>query len=135
MKTMGSTTLEREDLDRSPEPDNAYYIGNQSLVKGRNVDLKQDPAPDLVVEVDITHTDIDKLRLYASMGVPEFWRYNGQVWRIYQLQKGQYQEVETSPTFPQMPKEKLYEFLIQAQQDEVDAEQTFRAWVRSLQAS
>jgi Uma2 family endonuclease len=132
MKTMGSTTLEREDLDRSPEPDNAYYIENQPLVKGRNVDLKQDPAPDLVVEVDITHTDIDKLRLYASMGVPEFWRYNGQAWRIYQLQEGQYQEVETSPTFPQVPKEKLYEFLTQAQQDEVEAEQTFRAWVRSL---
>ncbi len=135
MKTMGSTTLEREDLDRSPEPDNAYYIGNQPLVKGRNVDLKQDPAPDLVVEVDITHTDIDKLRLYASMSVPEFWRYNGQVWRIYQLQDGQYQEVETSPTFPQVAKEKLYEFLTQAQQDEVEAEQTFRAWVRSLQDS
>lgn len=26
IKTMGSTTLMREDLDRSPEPDNAYYI-------------------------------------------------------------------------------------------------------------
>lgn len=133
IKSMGSTTLQREDLDRSPEPDNAYYIGNQPLVKGRNVDLKQDPAPDLVVEVDITHTDIDKLRLYASMGVPEFWRYNGRVWRIYQLQAGQYQEVETSPTFPQVPQEKLYDFLIQAQQDEVAAEQAFRAWVRSLQ--
>ncbi len=117
IKTMGSTTLEREDLDRSPEPDNAYYIQNQPLVAGRMVNLHQDPPPDLVVEVDITHTDIDKLRLYASMGVPEFWRYNGQVWRIYQLQAGQYQERDTSPTFPFVPKEKLYEFLTQALQD------------------
>jgi Uma2 family endonuclease len=130
IKTMGSTTLEREDLDRSPEPDNAYYIQTYALVAGRTIDLTQDPPPDLVVEVDITHTDIDKLRLYAAMGVPEFWRYGGQGWRIYQLQDSQYQEVETSPTFPFVPKTKLYEFLEQAQQDEVEAEAVFRAWVR-----
>ena len=132
IKTMGSTTLEREDLDRSPEPDNAYYIQNQPLVAGRTVRLDSDPPPDLVVEIDITHTDIDKLRLYASLGIPEFWRYNGQIWRIYQLQGQQYQEVEASPTFPNLPKGKLYEFLALAQQDEVEAEQQLRAWLRSL---
>ena len=125
LKTMGSTTLEREDLDRSPEPDNAYYIQNQLQVASKTVDLQQDPPPDLVVEIDITHTEIKKLDLYASLGVPEFWRYNGRVWRIYQLQAGQYQEVETSPTFPFVPKQRLYAFLAQAQQDEVEAEQTF----------
>lgn len=132
IKTMGSTTLEQEDLDRSPEPDNAYYIQNQPLVAGRAVRLESDPPPDLVVEIDITHTDIDKLRLYASLGVPEFWRYNGQIWRIYQLQGQQYQEVEASPTFPTVPKAKLYEFLALAQQDEVEAEQQLRSWLRSL---
>jgi Uma2 family endonuclease len=130
IKTMGSTTLEREDLDRSPEPDNAYYIHNQPQVAGRTVNLESDPPPDLVVEIDITHTDIDKLRLYASMGVAEFWRYNGRIWRIYHLQEGQYQEIETSPTFPKVPKQKLYDFLALAQQDEVEAEQQLRAWVR-----
>jgi len=131
IKTMGSTTLERQDLDRSPEPDNAYYIQNQPLVAGRNVDLASDPPPDLVVEIDITHTDINKLRLYASLGVPEFWRYNGQIWRIYELQDSQYQEVEISPTFPFVPKQKLYEFLATAQQDEVEADQQLRKWLRS----
>jgi Uma2 family endonuclease len=130
IKSMRSTTLEREDLDRSPEPDNAYYIQNQPLVAGRTVDLKRDPPPDLVVEVDITHTDIDKLHLYASMGVPEFWQFNGQIWRIYQLQERQYQEVNVSPTFAFVPKEKLYEFLVQAQQDEVAAELALRTWIK-----
>jgi hypothetical protein len=64
------------------------------------------------------------------MGVSEFWRYDGQVWRIYQLQDSKYQEVETSSTFPFVSKTKLYEFLSQAQQDEVEAEVSFRAWVR-----
>ena len=135
LKTMGSTTLDREVLDRSAKPDNAYYIQNQARVAGRNVDLENDPPPDLVVEVDITHTDIDKLRFYASMGVAEFWRYNGETWQIYhrqdQCQDEEYTEVGTSPTFPLVPKIKLYEFLAQARQDEVAAELALREWVRS----
>lgn len=130
IKTMGSTRLEREDLDRGAEPDNAYYIQNQPLVAGKTVNLEEDPPPDLVVEIDITHTDIKKQELYASMGVPEFWRFNGRVWRIYQLEGGEYLEVEISPTFGQVPKTKLYEFLAQALEDEVAAEQSLRQWIR-----
>jgi len=132
LKTLGSTTLDREALDRSAEPDNAYYIQNQARVAGRNVNLDQDPPPDLVVEVDITHTDVNKLRVYASLEIPEFWRYNGDTWRIYQLHDGSYGEVEISPTFPFVPKVRLYEFLAQARQDEVAAELDLRKWVRSL---
>lgn len=131
IKTMGSTTLDRESLDRSAEPDVAYYIQNQPLVAGRDVDLEKDPPPDLIVEVDITHTDIDKLQLYAAMGVPEFWRYNGKVWRIYLLQDSAYTESPVSPTFSKVPKEKLYEFLATARQSEAKAERDFREWVRS----
>jgi Uma2 family endonuclease len=129
IKTMGSTTLDRSDLDRGAEPDNAYYIQNQSLVAGRKVDLAIDPPPDLVVEVDITHTDINKPALYASMDVPEFWRYDGREWRIYQLQGTAYLEVANSPTFPIVSKEKFYEFLAVAQRDEVEAEVNLREWV------
>ncbi|MGB3557272.1 MAG: Uma2 family endonuclease [Geitlerinemataceae cyanobacterium] len=130
MKTMGSTTLDREDLDRSSEPDNAYYIQNQPKVAGRTVNLKTDPPPDLIVEVDITHTDIDKKRLYASMGVPEFWRYNGQEISIYQLVEGEYQEFDRSPTFSAIEKSELYQFLEKARQDEVEAELNFRQQIR-----
>ncbi len=64
LKSMRSTTLNREDLDRGAEPDNAYYIQNQPQVAGRTVNLQQDLPPDLVVEVDMIHTDIDKNSLY-----------------------------------------------------------------------
>ena len=132
IKTMGSTTLDREDLNRGAEPDKAFYIQNQPAVAGRRVDLSQDPPPDLVVEVEISHSDIDKLKLYAAMGVPEFWRYNGKILRIYQLQEGLYHEVEQSPTFPQVPKIRLYQFLSEGQEDEIAAEHTLRNWLRSL---
>jgi Uma2 family endonuclease len=130
LKTMGSTTLDRQDLNRGAEPDNAYYIQNQPKVAGRKVDLAKDPPPDLIVEVDITRTDIDKNRLYASMGVPEFWRFNGQVWKILQLQESEYSEVSHSPTFPWVEKEDLYRFLDQGRMDEIEAEVSFRQWVR-----
>lgn len=126
IKTMGSTTMNYPLLEKGAEPDNAYYIQNQPLVKGRNVDFAIDPPPDLVVEVDITHTDIRKNQLYASIGVSEFWRFNGQVWRIYQLQAGAYVEVEKSPTFSQVGKEQLYNFLKIAKEDEVEAVRTLR---------
>ena len=131
VKTLGSTTLDREDLDRGAEPDNGYYIQNQPQVAGRAIDLAVDPPPDLVVEVDINHTDIDKNALYAAMGVPEFWRFSGRVWCIYQLRDGEYGECDRSPTFPAVCKDDLYQFLTASQTDEVAAEINFRTWLRT----
>jgi Uma2 family endonuclease len=132
VKTMGSTTMNYPGKKKGAEPDNAYYIQNQPLVKGRNVDFSQDPPPDLVVEVDITHTDIDKDRFYADLGVPEFWRFNGEVLRILRLEAGAYVEVEVSPLFPLVPKEWLYRFLEEAQEDEIGAVQLLRVWWQEL---
>ena len=131
IKTMESTTLKCSELESSGEPDQSYYITNESLVRGHQVDLTRDPPPDLVIQVDITHTDINKNALYATLGIPEFWRYNGETLTIYQLQNGQYQEVPTSPTFPQVPKEQLYIFLQNCtQQGETAAKRTLRAWIQ-----
>jgi Uma2 family endonuclease len=132
IKTMGSTTMNYPGFKKGAEPDNAYYIKHQPLVKGRNVDFSQDPPPDLVVEVDITHTDIAKNQFYSTLGVPEFWRFNGKIWRIYQLQEKVYVEVEFSPTFPQVPKERLYTFLAQAKEDEIEAVQNLRSWWQEI---
>ncbi len=134
LKSMGSTTMNYPGLGKGSEPDCSYYIQNQSIVKGRTVDFSQDPPPDLVVEVDITHTDIQKNTFYAAIGVPEFWRFNGKVWRIYQLQAGEYREVQVSPTFPQVPKERLYQFLEEAQEDHIEAVRSLRRWWSELQA-
>jgi len=131
LKSMRSTTLDREDLNRGAEPDNAYYIQNQPKVKGREVNLSIDPPPDLVVEVDITHTDIDKNRLYAAMGVPEFWRYNGEEWFIYLLEEDAYIETSRSATFPIVTKDDLYQFLEQAKQEEIRAGKALRNLIKA----
>lgn len=130
IKTMGSTTLDREDLLKSAEPDNGYYIQSFDLVADHPIDLTADPAPDLVVEVDITHTDINKNNLYASLGVPEFWRFNGQEWKILCLEEGAYVECDRSPTFPFVAKPDLCQFLEAALLREMSAETALRQWVR-----
>jgi Uma2 family endonuclease len=153
MKTMGSTTLDRADLLKSAEPDNGYYIqnynkpiakqgfsarcagaktlnNNTNQVTDHSINLAIDPPPDLVVEVDITHTDINKNQLYASMGVPEFWRFNGQEWIVLCLVDDAYESCDRSPTFPFVSKADLYQFLETALVDEVTAEINFRQWVK-----
>ncbi len=72
LKSLASTTLNRPDLDVGAEPDQCYHVKNEPLVRGRTVNSKTDPPPDLVIEVDITHTDINKNALYKDLGVPEF---------------------------------------------------------------
>ncbi|MGA1621481.1 MAG: Uma2 family endonuclease [Synechocystis sp.] len=131
LKTMGSTTINFEQQKRGSEPDCAYYIQNQPRVAGRKVNFAIDPPPDLVVEVDISHTDIDKNRFYSGLGVPEFWRYDGQRLNIFVLVDGHYEEQDQSPTFPLVTKTNLYTFLAQAQQDEIEAERTFRVYVQT----
>ncbi|MEO0373199.1 MAG: Uma2 family endonuclease [Cyanobacteria bacterium P01_A01_bin.17] len=134
IKSMASTTLRRSELQKGAEPDKCYYIQNEPLVRGRTVDLETDPPPDLVIGVDITHCDIDKNALYAQLGVPEFWRYDGKVLRVYQLQQNQYKEVETSPTFPWLPKERFYHYLQQCRAiGEAQAQRDFRDWVQAGQ--
>jgi len=39
--------------------------------------LSSVPPPDLVVEADLTSSSLDKLTIYASLGVAEVWRYAG----------------------------------------------------------
>ncbi|NJK64706.1 MAG: Uma2 family endonuclease [Synechococcaceae cyanobacterium SM2_3_1] len=123
LKTLGSTTLERPDLNRGAEPDKAFYIQNYDKVAGKMVDLQRDPPPDLVLEVDITHTDLDKDQLYASLGIPEFWRFDGERIRFLVLKGGKYQEFAYSPTFPVLQKEDIYQFLQACFVDEIEAEQ------------
>ena len=51
LRSLGSLTLEREDLTRAVEPDSCFYIQNESFVRGRNINLPNDPPPDLGMKI------------------------------------------------------------------------------------
>lgn len=133
IKRTGSLTLTRDDLERGGEPDSSYYIQNESLVRNKeNIDLATDPPPDLVLEVEYSRSAIDKLALYAAMEIPELWRFNGSVLRVYTLaDRRQYTEVEFSPTFNPIPVREIPHFLQQAKAKGENATSLdFRTWVR-----
>lgn len=69
---MASTTLKIPALKISAEPDKCYYIQNEPAVRGKRVDLSTDLPLDLILEIDINHTDINKNQVYQDMKVPEF---------------------------------------------------------------
>jgi Uma2 family endonuclease len=72
---LANTTWDREDLLKAIEADECYYIQSVGRIQNKEVvDLAVDPPPDLAVEVEVTNPAIDKLRVYAALGVPEVWR-------------------------------------------------------------
>ena len=133
IRSLGSLTCRREDLAIGLEPDQCYYIQNEDVVWDKEqIDLNQDPPPDLVVEIDVTSSSIDRLSLYASLGVPEVWRYDGNRLIIYQLEAQEYVERTVSPTFPFLSQVEMLRFLeLRRTTKEKALIRLFREWVRS----
>ena len=132
LKSVGSLTCKRPDRMRGVEPDSGFYIQNEPLVRNnKEIDLATDPPPDLVVEVDFTSSSLDRLPIYADIGVPELWRYDEPVIQIYQLLEGQYIPCTLSPTFANLPLTEIPRFLEESLKiGEIPMLRAFRAWVR-----
>ncbi len=108
----GSTTFRREDLERGFEPDSCFYFQNESVVRDKErLDLTVDPPPDLIVEIDITSPSLDKFSIFAQLGVPEVWRYDGTILGIFRLEGGSYVERQTSGVLPIVTNAVLTDFL------------------------
>jgi len=132
IKSAGSTTLKRKIENRGIEPYNCYYIQNELAVRGRQeLDLETDSPPDLAIEIDITSSSVNKFGIYAALGVPELWRYNGRVLKFYQLAERQYIECEFSIAFPIVSVTEMSRFIEQSKTTgEIALLKSFRAWVR-----
>ena len=133
----GSMTCRREDLERGLEPDECYWIANEPLIRGRDeIDLEEDPPPDLAMEVEVSRSTLDRMGLYARLRVPEVWCWDGQHLRVYLLDAdGNYVESNRSLAFPFLPVAELERFLAQATTiSETKLLRSFRAWVREQMA-
>lgn len=128
---LGSTTFKRPELIGA-EPDKCFYIRNIALVRGKKrLNLDKDPAPDLVVEIDVTSSSSDRLQVYADLGITEVWIYNGELLVIKQLQNAAYINSQTSQFFPNVPIPEIAGFLQQAETiDYLELVKIFRQWVR-----
>ncbi|MBA3617780.1 MAG: Uma2 family endonuclease [Rubrobacteraceae bacterium] len=128
----GSTTFDREDLERGFEPDACFYVQNAERVRGKpRIDLSLDPPPDLLIEVDITSPSLDKFPIYARASIPEIWRHNGERLEIFQLRSNEYVEVAESRILPPLTSEALSSLIEQSSSlDIVTWMRRVREWSR-----
>lgn len=132
---LGSTTLDREDLDKGAEPDTCFYIQNANQLQGLDPEIPKDLPPDLVIEVDITSPSTHRIKVYLALGIPEVWCYTKKEGlKIYYLQTDashrDYVESEFSLAFPKVSAQALNQFLQQRQtQNENTVIRAVRDWI------
>lgn len=96
-----STTFKRADLDRGFEADCCFYLGQAPTIRpSEYIDLHRDPPPDLVVEIDISRSSVNKLGLFAAFAVPEVWQHKGDRLEIHVLTGDSYVERDISVVMP-----------------------------------
>ena len=132
LRSQGSTTFSREELNRGLEPDECYYIEHEPDVRDRDDVGSDDPPPDLAVEVEVSRTALDRMGIYADLGVPEVWRLSGTDLVMLRLDvSGNYQEVDRSEIFPQIPRSVFTELLDRRfETTELKLVGDFRRWIQ-----
>lgn len=132
----GSTTFNRRDLEQGFEADTSFYIQNVEHVRGKKrIDLTQDPPPDLVIEIDITHSSLNKFPVFAGLGIPEVWRNDGKELAIFKLEGETYSERAESQTLPGVTSAELTRLITQSQKAKrTEWRRSVREWARELKS-
>ena len=103
LRGFGGTTFRREAKERGLEPDECYKLGK----------LEEDGIPDIAIEVIVSSGLVDKLSVYAGLGVPEIWQWlpgTGRI-EIYGLVGNGYQRRSRSETLPDLDLDELSRFV------------------------
>ena len=134
IRKFGALTMKQLESRKGVEPDSCYYIQNEVAIRGKEEpDLTIDPPPDLVIEVDNTSSSLDKFRIYSALNVPEFWRYRRNQLLVYCLEKGEYVQQQSSPTFPCLPIPEISGFLNRSKDEgHIAVVRAFRARIREI---
>jgi Uma2 family endonuclease len=89
----GSTTFRREAEQRGCEPGECYCVGRA---------MKEAEFPDIVLEVIHTSPLLDKLHVYAGLGVPEVWLFRRGAFEVHRLAGDHYDSIERSQFLPEL---------------------------------
>ena len=132
-EALGSTTWRLKLKEKGLEPDECYYIANSPTAIGRQIDLNVDPPPDLAIEIEISRSILDRLEIYASLGFPEIWRFDGETLRVETLQPDRtYETVDFSPALPFLPLEEVVNWLERGENiGQTPWLRAFRKWVQT----
>jgi len=134
IRNLGSTTFKRSEFERGFEADVCFYVQSAARMQGKiHIDPAVDPAPDLVIEIEVTSPALNKLPIYAEFQVPEIWRYDGARLVILHISGTEYSESSKSLAFPQASAQDIPRLVRQG----VSLKRTewlteLRNWVREL---
>lgn len=134
LKGGGSTTMRQRLKKKGLEPDECFWFEHERAMRGKEKwRAGKDPPPDLAIEMDITHSSLDRMAIYAALRVPEVWRCTRKALRAYRLgNDGVYHDVAGSALLPFLPLERVFEFVkMSAAVDETTLLKRFTAWVRT----
>lgn len=129
----GSSSFKRPDLERGLEPDECFYIQNASAIVGKEeIDLTCDPPPDLAIEINISNSSLNRISIYAALGIPEVWSYDGIALKVFLLEDADQKSLKRRRTFPFLPLPEFILFLRQAEMtDDTTLFRSFRDWVKT----
>ena len=130
----GSMTMKRRKKQRGLEPDECFWIQNEALVRNlKSYKLRRDPPPDLIVEVDVTRSAVNRMAIYAALKAPEVWRFRKDRLQFHILgEDGKYAVQPTSRAFPGVPSQEIDRFVARRGETELNAlVREFREWIRS----
>ncbi|MEZ4466707.1 MAG: Uma2 family endonuclease [bacterium] len=114
---LGSTTFRDETRQLGLEPDECYYLG-----------AERDGVPDIAIEVVWQHGGLDKLRIFAGLGVPEVWMWRRGSLSVYRLAGSTYEEHPRSALLPELDVQYLAALAMHPDQAEAT-----RLWARFVE--
>ncbi len=117
LEGLGSTTFRKEARARGLEPDECYCVGEVG-------DL-----PDLAIEVVVSSALLDKLDVYAGLGIGEVWVLKDEVLQVYRLSSGAYLVQSTSDCLPGLDLAHLASF-VRVGEKQSTAVRAYRAELR-----
>jgi Uma2 family endonuclease len=131
----GSMTFKREDLERGLEPDECYWIEHELEMRDvGEYDSEMHPPPDLVLEVEVSRSVMNRMGIYTAMKVPEVWRFDGEKLTFWLLKRGKHVESPVSRSLPMLSAEEIVRFVrMKGTMSETRLLRTFRDWVREQQ--
>jgi Uma2 family endonuclease len=133
-RSLASTLWNRPEAERGLESDECYFLTAAKVEATRHRSKTADdyPAPDLAIEVDTSPSEVDRPEIYATIGVPEVWRFDGETLRVDRLRDDRtYEEVPASLFLPVTPAEVVRWVVSEEVADETAWVRRLRQWVRA----
>jgi Uma2 family endonuclease len=124
LEGVGSWPIRQKTVERGLEPDESYFVGAFD---------EEAEAPHLAIEVVWTGGGIDKLTVYAGLGVREVWIWEEGRLSFHALRQNAYHCVPRSEVLPELDPE-LIGRLMEADCTQAQAVRDLRAVLRSGRA-